>query len=90
MVLLGQPNVSDLFPSLAWLDLQGIVRETKKAVSVFDRIFDSAIQRVRNRGECKNNIRDPQNDFLQFLLELHDEHGDESTSITMAQLKALL
>ncbi|XP_039166570.1 flavonoid 3'-monooxygenase-like [Eucalyptus grandis] len=29
MVLLGSPNVSDFFPALAWLDLQGVERDIK-------------------------------------------------------------
>ncbi|XP_023742135.1 ferruginol synthase 1 [Lactuca sativa] len=28
--LLGQPNLSDIFPSVAWLDLQGILRKMKR------------------------------------------------------------
>lgn len=92
MKLIGKTNISDLFPSLAWLDLQGVERETKKIVRVFEKLLDSAIQQARNaKAEAnEDNINgDEEKDFLQFLLELH-ENGDESTSITMDQVKALL
>lgn len=40
MVLLPKPNVSDLYPALAWLDLQGIERITRK---VFNGLIGSLI-----------------------------------------------
>ena len=85
-VLFGRPNVSDLFPFLAWFDLQGIEKETKKVVGVIEEMLDSAIEHRRKNVNDHNQQR---KDFLGFLLELH-EKGDDETSITKAQVKALL
>ena len=85
-VLYGRPNVSDLFPFLAWFDLQGIEKETKKVAGVIEEMLDSAIEHRRKNVNDHNQQR---KDFLGFLVELH-ENGDDETSITKAQVKALL
>ncbi|KAL7597367.1 hypothetical protein Lser_V15G29245 [Lactuca serriola] len=41
--LMGQLNVSDIFPSLAWLDLQGVERNMKKQLRLSDQIFTTII-----------------------------------------------
>ncbi|KAJ4981317.1 hypothetical protein NE237_032154 [Protea cynaroides] len=87
-----KPNISDVFPVLAWLDIQGIERRGKKLLSWMDRIIDSVIsQRLKmdeeeSKGQKEKKER---NDFLQFLLELQQE-GNATTSLTMIQLKAML
>ncbi|KAJ0083126.1 hypothetical protein Patl1_11935 [Pistacia atlantica] len=83
MVLLGTPNLSDIFPVLSWLDIQGIERKTKHILSWFEKIVYSAIE------QRTNMVNDEQKDFLQFLLDLK-EHEDRESSITIIQLKALL
>ena len=98
MVLFGLPNISDVFPSLASFDLQGIEKETKKVIGVTEGILDSAIEHRRkikhakseddNKGENVNHNQQ-RKDFLELLLELH-ENGDDATSISEAQVKALL
>ncbi|XP_075494959.1 flavonoid 3'-monooxygenase-like isoform X1 [Primulina tabacum] len=89
--LLGKPNVSDFFPGLAWLDLQGLKKKMKKVTVKLERLFDEIIeQRVKlsrsNGGEMKR-------DFLQVLMQLKDEGKDSETSktpLTMLHVKALL
>ncbi|KAK9147949.1 hypothetical protein Scep_006706 [Stephania cephalantha] len=85
--LLGKPNVSDFFPSLARFDLQGLERDMKVLFLRFDRIFDAMIKgRLKSMEggsggqECK--------DFLQTLLQLKDE-GESKVPFTMKHLKAL-
>ncbi|CAI9290229.1 unnamed protein product [Lactuca saligna] len=89
--LMGQPNVSDIFPSLAWLDLQGVLRKTKKLLYQVDQIFTSIIDdRIEsNSRKPKDDVR-PQGkkDFLQILLDLMG-HKD-ATSISNTQIKGLL
>ncbi|XP_042477241.1 cytochrome P450 76T24-like [Macadamia integrifolia] len=85
-------NISDIFPVLAWLDIQGIERRGKKLLAWMDRIIDSVInQRLKMDGEKRKGKMEEEEkkDFLQFLLELQKE-GDVTTSLTMIQLKALL
>nr|QNS29990.1 cytochrome P450 [Nothapodytes nimmoniana] len=82
--LLGMPNVSDFFPELAWLDLQGIRKNMRQLSMRFDQIFDSIIeQRLRMDKEAVRK------DFLQVLLQLKNE-GDSKTPLTMIHIKALL
>ncbi|PON53788.1 Cytochrome P450, E-class, group I [Parasponia andersonii] len=92
-VLIGKPHVSDLFPGLAWLAIQGIEMETKKVIRVFDAIFDSAIEE-RKRIITEGGGEVQRKDFLQLLLEMINDHdhedGTNTTTISLAQLKAIL
>ncbi|PON53792.1 Cytochrome P450, E-class, group I [Parasponia andersonii] len=99
MRLLGKPNVSDIFPSLARFDIQGIERDTKKVNRVFEDMFDSTIEKRKKtvaeakgkRGENNNNNRGKEmnmrKDFLQFLLELHENEDSSESSLSTAELK---
>ncbi|KAA0039675.1 geraniol 8-hydroxylase-like [Cucumis melo var. makuwa] len=85
--LLGLPNVSDFFPSLARFDLQGIEKQMGKHVQKLDAIFEKMIdERLRMKDVNESAKKD---DFLQFLLKVKDE-GDSKTPLTMVQLKGLL
>lgn len=85
IALLGKPDVSELFPSLAWLDMNGIGRETKRLRHTFEAIFDTAIRLKRTMGEKKGSKKD----ILEILLEMH-ESEDDRESISMDQLKGIL
>ncbi|XP_021909363.1 geraniol 8-hydroxylase-like [Carica papaya] len=82
--LLGTPNISDFFPILAPLDLQGIVSKILKLRSWLDRIFESVIA-IKQTTKTNNEDKD----FLQILLELM-EHEDEKMPFSMTDIKALL
>ena len=89
MMLLGKANISDLVPSLAWLDIQGVKKETERVTRVFEDLLDSVIQLRKSsmiKSKDKGNSR---KEFVQFLLELH-ESEDAELSITLTQLKGLL
>ncbi|KAK7368224.1 hypothetical protein VNO80_10248 [Phaseolus coccineus] len=74
-------------PALAWLDLQGIERRTRKVSQWIDRFFDSAIEKRMNvTGKEENKSK---KDFLQYLLEL-TKRDSESASMTMKEIKAIL
>lgn len=89
-VVLGKPNVSDFFPSLARFDIQGVERDVKKISAWIERIFDVVIDRRKNLGRVK--VEGPKKkeskDFLQFLLEYKDK--DTGRPISLPQIKALL
>nr|XP_027080956.1 geraniol 8-hydroxylase-like isoform X1 [Coffea arabica] len=91
--LLGKPNVSDFFPWLAWLDLQGAKKQMKVVTSKLENIFDKIIdQRTRidgQKGIGSSNGNTESKDFLQVLLRLKDA-GDAKTPLTMDHVKALL
>ncbi|KAI9111093.1 hypothetical protein K1719_017968 [Acacia pycnantha] len=89
--LLGTPNASDIFPWLAWFDLQGVEKQMRLAVQKFDEIFENIIKKRMKKNEKSNSIGQGQEseDFLGFLLKLKDEH-DSKTPLTITQVKALL
>ncbi|KAL4033059.1 hypothetical protein IC575_006144 [Cucumis melo] len=84
MVLLGTPNLSDLFLVLGCLDLQGIARKMKRVSNHCDKILNSAIEEQKKKG--RNGLENK--GFLEFLLEVM-EGEDNSESITENQIKAL-
>ncbi|XP_057977304.1 labd-13Z-ene-9,15,16-triol synthase, chloroplastic-like [Malania oleifera] len=92
--LVTKPNVSDFFPALARLDLQGIEKEMRKIMSHIDRIFDFALDRRVKMGMGKrregNGEEDGGKDFLQFLVELREKERATGESITLMQTKAML
>ncbi|KAM0037181.1 putative cytochrome P450 [Helianthus debilis subsp. tardiflorus] len=86
--ILGQPNLSDFFPSLAWFDLQGVERNMKKQLEKFEQIFESIIEdRIKPNSKMSDDgIGDEgKKDFLQILLDLKDQQHLNNT-----QVKALL
>ncbi|MBA0696991.1 hypothetical protein Goari_003504, partial [Gossypium aridum] len=85
--LFGEPNVSDIFPVLKPLDLQGIESKTKKHMSWFYGFFESVIEQRTTLGEGPKMAGSK--DFLQQLLELN-QRGDAKTSISIKEIKALL
>ncbi|KAF3784277.1 3-9-dihydroxypterocarpan 6A-monooxygenase [Nymphaea thermarum] len=80
--LLGVPNLSDFFPILAPLDLEGVQRQMRDIHVKFDGIFDSMIKKRLEK-------REKGNDFLGFLLKMKEE-GNEKTPLTTTQIKGAL
>lgn len=87
--LLGKPNISDFFPSLARFDLQGIEKKMREIAPRFDNIFEKMIDERLKIGGGDDDGSVKKNDFLQFLLEVKDE-GESKTPLTITHLKALL
>ncbi|KAK9006198.1 hypothetical protein V6N11_035243 [Hibiscus sabdariffa] len=93
MVLLARPNISDVFPSLARFDMQGIEREMKKILQSFNQLFDSVIELRDNAASEKEKVdgmSGQKSDFLQILLGLHNDSEDSATSFTMKHIKGIL
>ncbi|KAJ9549984.1 hypothetical protein OSB04_022527 [Centaurea solstitialis] len=85
--LLGTANVSDFFPVLAGLDLQGVVREMKRRRTVVEGFFDRIITE-RMASKVEETVEEKgRRDFLQTLLELKDQNSSSSFNVT--QIKAL-
>lgn len=91
--ILGRPNLSDFFPILAPLDLQGMGKKMKKMTEKLDGVFDRVIDKRRKMDETRKINRDggerEKEDFVQVLLQLKDEE-DSKTPLTMVHVKALL
>ena len=90
--LLGKPNISDFFPTLAGFDIQGVERQMKRAFLSAEQVIDSIIDRKMKKSTAKEegaSDNGEKKDFLQFLLDLKVQE-DTETPITMTQIKALL
>lgn len=92
--LLGKPNVSDFFPCIAWLDLQGLKKQMKVVIAKLECIFEKIIEeRLQEEGNYSGkNSKDDlgrASNFLQVLLQLRDG-GDTEIPLTMMHIKALL
>lgn len=89
-VILGKPNVSDFFPTLARFDIQGVEREMKKVSLWIGRIFERVIEQRKRLGSVKQE--EPREfrgkDFMQFLLDFREQGTGKS--ISLAQIKAML
>ncbi|XVE65010.1 hypothetical protein DITRI_Ditri07aG0147500 [Diplodiscus trichospermus] len=87
--ILGLPNISDFFPVLAPLDLQGILKRMRKPVDKLNGIIEKIIdQRLKVDRESGNNSGEFK-DFLQYLLQLKAEE-DSKTPMTLNHIKVLL
>ncbi|KAJ0043067.1 hypothetical protein Pint_17392 [Pistacia integerrima] len=84
MELWTAPNISDLYPILAGLDLQGLRRKADECVKKMCGIWDSTIieRRERRSGDHPNKNRD----FLDVLLD--SGFSDEQISFVFVELLA--
>lgn len=87
--LLGKPNLSDFYPVLAGLDIQGVKKEMKGYVQSMDRIFDAVIGEHKKKQLAGEIKKEGKKDFLQILLEIQSNQ-DSEMSISQKQLKGIL
>ncbi|KAF8015801.1 hypothetical protein BT93_H1366 [Corymbia citriodora subsp. variegata] len=98
MVLASSPNISDFFPALAWLDLQGIEKDMKRVHKWFDDFIQSAIdcategrtnELFKQDRESKSN--EQKKDFLEIFLDMEmDLEDNQSPMEKNGALKAIL
>lgn len=87
--LLGKPNLSDFYPVLAGLDIQGVKKEMKGYVQSMDGIFDAVIGEHKKKQLAGEIKKEGKKDFLQILLEIQSNQ-DSEMSISQKQLKGIL
>nr|WJK44487.1 geraniol-10-hydroxylase 2 [Camptotheca acuminata] len=83
----GKPNLSDYFPVLRRLDLQGVKRHIRPAYRRLHEIFDEVIEKRLKCRECdlmKSSSRT--RDFLDVLLDQCEEDGSSFTRHTIKPL----
>jgi phenylalanine N-monooxygenase len=76
--------VSDYFPALQGLDLEGHEKVSKNVMSVINRLHDPVIEeRIRERSNAlkKGAEKKEPRDFLDVLVYLEDAHGQPCLSL---------
>ncbi|KAG5601495.1 hypothetical protein H5410_032865 [Solanum commersonii] len=68
----GVPNLSDFFPILKWLDLQGVRRRIRPAYLRLHEIFEENIEK---RVEARAAGMKKKGDFLDTLLDQCEDDG---------------
>ncbi|KAL2324687.1 hypothetical protein Fmac_023745 [Flemingia macrophylla] len=81
----GKVNISDYFPFLKWLDLQGVKRHVRVSYVRLHDIFD---RMILTRVEERESSRVAKGDFLDVLLD-HCQQGDGS-DFTVQTIKPLI
>ncbi|XP_021888939.1 flavonoid 3',5'-hydroxylase 2-like [Carica papaya] len=84
MTTAGYFNIGDFIPSIAWMDLQGIVRGMKK----LHKRFDALLTRMIEEHTTSSHERKEKPDFLDVLMAYRD--NSEGESLTITNIKALL
>ncbi|KAM3375387.1 hypothetical protein P3S68_014101 [Capsicum galapagoense] len=80
----GKPNLSDYFPVLKWLDLQGVKGRIKPAYIRLHEIFE---QQIEKRLETRGSGMMKEGDFLDVLL---DQCKDEGAGFDRNTIKPLI
>ncbi|KAK2983746.1 hypothetical protein RJ640_024099, partial [Escallonia rubra] len=75
----GHPNITDLFPCLGWLDLQGLRKKTDRDVG---KALEIAFGFVREHLKEREDGRDMSKDFLDVLLKFEGSRQDEPTKLS--------
>ncbi|KAL7150147.1 hypothetical protein ABFS83_05G090200 [Erythranthe nasuta] len=84
--LFGKPNISDFFPLLAGLDIQGVKKQMETYMQIVDKIFETVI--TQHERNLSGEIKEGKKDLLQILLEIQNKQ-DSEMSITRKQIKAI-
>ncbi|XP_039134747.1 flavonoid 3'-monooxygenase CYP75B137-like [Dioscorea cayenensis subsp. rotundata] len=84
--LLGVTNMSDIFPVLEWMDLQGVQRKMKEHKERLDRLLSMIIEQRKGTLEASGD-QEKTKDFLQVMLEMLKE--DPHQLLTMDNIKGI-
>eukprot|EP01018_Ginkgo_biloba_P040222 Gb_16073 [translate_table: standard] len=82
--LMGTTNIGDVIPSLAWMDLQGIVRRQKNIHKILDDFFEKIIEEHSN---VQNDV--DHRDFVDVLLAVSKDN-DMEIKLTRDNIKAII
>ncbi|XP_074340503.1 cytochrome P450 76A2-like [Apium graveolens] len=87
---LGRPNISDLFPWLRWLDLQGLRMRTDQDLAKAIQIISGFVhERVKERQQ-KERRPTEHKDFLDVVLDFEGSGKDEPAKLSDHQITIFL
>ncbi|KAL1806873.1 hypothetical protein ACET3Z_029941 [Daucus carota] len=89
-VCLTSPNISDLFPWLRWLDLQGLRRRTDRELKKAMQIISGFVrERVKQRQHREGRATEHK-DFLDVVLDYEGNGKDEPVKLSDHQITIFL
>nr|AQY76214.1 cytochrome P450 [Thapsia garganica] len=89
-VCLSSPNISDLFPWLRWLDLQGLRRRTDRELKKAMQIISGFVsERVKQRQHREGRATEHK-DFLDVVLDYEGNGKDEPAKLSHHQITIFL
>ncbi|MCL7029073.1 hypothetical protein MKW94_010416 [Papaver nudicaule] len=91
MEIIAKPNISDYFPFLSWLDLQGLRKKTIKLSKMLAAITNGFVEerlqmRMSNCYHPANNCPD----FLDVLIQFEGNGKDEPAKLSVKQIQTLM
>nr|GLL36368.1 cytochrome P450 76A1-like [Ipomoea trifida] len=84
----GTPNISDIFPCLRWLDLQGLRGKTDRDLKIALQIVSTFV-----KERCKEGLQDSgkrKSDFLDVLLRFEGNGKDEPAKLSEHQINIFM
>ncbi|XP_031102070.1 cytochrome P450 76A2-like [Ipomoea triloba] len=84
---LGTPNISDIFPGLRWLDLQGLRRKADRDVRTTLEIISTLAKERMNEDRQESGKR---KDFLDVLLEFEGNGKDEPAKLSEHEINVFV
>ncbi|XP_031103422.1 cytochrome P450 76A1-like [Ipomoea triloba] len=84
----GTPNISDIFPCLRWLDLQGLRGKTDRDLKIALQIVSAFV-----KERCKEGVQDSgkrKTDFLDVLLRFEGSGKDEPAKLSEHQINIFM
>ncbi|KAK6942685.1 Cytochrome P450, partial [Dillenia turbinata] len=85
----GQANMSDAFPWMSWLDLQGVRRRTNRNMRVALRIASSFVKE-RMKDMSKGVVQNRPKDFLDVLIEFEGDGKEELTKLSEHEINIVV
>lgn len=88
LYLLGVFNVGDFIPALAWMDLQGCVRQSKEVGCKLQRVWQEVIdeRRETRRQSHSSNSAHKEVDFLDVLMTASESKDATITDFNIAAI----
>ncbi|WOH13220.1 hypothetical protein DCAR_0832729 [Daucus carota subsp. sativus] len=87
---LGRPNISDLFPWLQSLDLQGLRRRTDRDLGKAINIVSGYVHERLNQRQGMEGKSTDQKDFLDVVLDFEGSGKDEPAKLSHHQITVFL
>ncbi|OVA16385.1 Cytochrome P450 [Macleaya cordata] len=88
IALTAKPNLADFFPSLRWLDPQGVKKKVKVKLNRILEIVGGFVE--ERRRDVQHQQHNKEKDFLDLMLEFEGNGKDEPTKISDRNLYMLI